>query len=213
MNEKTTTGNHGRKLVSVAAALALMGAAGVVGATATADRSGKEVVEKVCAGCHATGKDGAPKIGDRADWSKRASVGLGNLTENAITGVRKMPAHGGQGSLTDLEVSRAVAYMVSGGTAAEPSKPYNTKQHKTGEQLVQERCQDCHASGKDGAPKVGDMEAWKPRLQGGVENLVKSAIRGHNAMPARAGMASLSDADMKAAVIYMVNQGAAAKAK
>jgi cytochrome c5 len=57
------------------------------------------------------------------------------------------------------------------------------------------------------------MEAWKPRLQGGVDALVKSAIRGHNAMPSRAGMASLSDADMKAAVVYMVNQGAAGKAK
>ena len=194
----------------MAAALALVGAAGAAPAP---DRGGKEVVETVCANCHASGKDGAPRIGDREDWSKRASVGLSNLTKNAITGVRKMPAHGGQGSLTDLEISRAVAYMVSGGTAPEPNKAYASPRQKDGEQLVRERCQDCHAAGKDGAPKIGDMEAWKPRLQGGVDNLTRSAIRGHKAMPARGGMANLSDADMKAAVVFMVNQGAAGSAK
>jgi cytochrome c5 len=44
------------------------------------------------------------------------------MTRNAITGVRKMPAHGGQGSLTDLEITRAVTYMVSGGKTADPDK-------------------------------------------------------------------------------------------
>ena len=41
-----------------------------------ADRSGKEVVDTVCAACHATGKDGAPKIGDQAAWAQRAAKGL-----------------------------------------------------------------------------------------------------------------------------------------
>jgi cytochrome c5 len=48
------------------------------------------------------------------------------------------------------------------------------------------------------------MKAWQPRLTKGVEPLVKSAIGGHNGMPARGGMANLSDAEMKAAVEYMV---------
>ena len=39
-------------------------------------RSGKEVVEAVCAACHATGVNGAPKIGDKKAWSQRASQGL-----------------------------------------------------------------------------------------------------------------------------------------
>ncbi|HJW24030.1 MAG TPA: c-type cytochrome [Rhodocyclaceae bacterium] len=213
MNEKKVDNQAGRKLISMAAAVALLGAAGGAAAIATPDRGGKQVVEAVCAECHAAGKEGAPKIGDRVDWSKRASAGLDKLTEHAIAGIRKMPAHGGQGSLTDLEISRAIAYMVSGGSAVDPSKPYSSPQNKNGEQLVHERCQDCHGTGKDGAPRIGDMEAWKPRLHDGVENLVKSAIRGHNAMPSRAGIASLSDADVRAAVVYMVNQGAANKAK
>lgn len=170
------------------------------------NRSGKTVVETVCVGCHETGKDGAPKIGDQAAWAKRASVGLSTVTEHAITGIRKMPAHGAHASLSDLEMSRAVAYMVSGGKAIDPSKPYSSPSQKTGEQLVKERCSECHAKGKDGAPRIGVMADWKPRLQLGVENLVTSAIRGHNAMPARAGMANLSDTDLRAAVTFMLVQ-------
>lgn len=192
-----------RSILSLTVVTALAMGAGQVLA---AERSGKEVVETVCVACHGTGKDGAPKIGDQAAWNERASHGLSNMTQNAITGVRKMPAHGGQAKLSDLEVSRAVAYMVSGGKAADPDKPYASPQKRSGEQIVQERCQECHASGKSGAPVMGDVEAWKPRLKGGVEPLVKSAIGGHNAMPARGGMADLSDAEMKSAVNYLVGQ-------
>jgi cytochrome c5 len=178
-----------------------------------ADRSGKEVVDTVCATCHATGKDGAPKIGDQAAWAQRASKGLDKMTQNAITGVRNMPAHGGQAALTDLEMTRAVGYMVSGGNAADAKKAVKPTSARTGEQVVQERCQECHATGKQGAPKLGDMNDWKPRLQKGVDPLIKSAIGGHNSMPARGGLANLSDAEMKAAVEFMISKtgGAASK--
>lgn len=209
MKRKNTYYQAGRTMLSLAATLSLLGVVGSAAAAGTPDRSGKEVVETVCVNCHGSGKDGAPKIGDSAAWSKHAAQGLDKMTANAISGVRKMPAHGGQGSLTDLEMSRAIAYMVSGGKAADPAKPYSSPKSRTGEQLVAERCRDCHGEGKDGAPKIGDMAAWKPRLQSGVDPLVKSAIRGHNSMPARGGMANLSDADMKAAVVFMVSQEAA----
>jgi cytochrome c5 len=169
-----------------------------------ADRTGKEVVDTTCASCHMSGKDGAPKIGDQAAWSQRAAKGLDKLTANAITGVRNMPAHGGQAALSDLEMSRAVGYMVSGGNAADTNKAYSSPNTRSGEQVVKERCQECHAEGKNGSPKLGDMNAWKPRLTKGVDPLVKSAIGGHKGMPARGGMANLSDAEMKAAVEYMV---------
>lgn len=169
-----------------------------------ADRTGKEVVDTTCASCHISGKDGAPKIGDQAAWSQRAAKGLDKLTANAITGVRNMPAHGGQAALSDLEMSRAVGYMVSGGNAADTNKAYSSPNTRSGEQVVKERCQECHAEGKNGSPKLGDMNAWKPRLTKGVDPLVKSAIGGHKGMPARGGMANLSDAEMKAAVEYMV---------
>lgn len=206
MKRNNTIHPQGRIVASLLAALALAGVAGTAGAVATADRSGKEVVDAVCINCHGSGKDGAPKIGDTAAWSKHASQGLDKMTANAIAGIRKMPAHGGEGSLSDVEMSRAIAYMVSGGKAADPAKAYSSPQTKTGEQLVQERCRECHAEGKNGAPKIGDVAGWKPRLKNGVDPLVKSAIRGHNAMPARGGLDNLSDADMKAAVVFMVSQ-------
>lgn len=178
-----------------------------------ADKTGQAVVQEVCANCHVSGKNGAPVIGDVAAWTKHSKNGLVKLTENAISGIGKMPAHGGQPNLTDLEMSRAVAYMVSAGKAADPKKPYASPSSITGEQLVHERCVVCHDSGKDGAPRIDDFAAWKPRLQKGVEGLVHSAINGHNAMPARAGMANLSDTDMRNAVTYLVVQSATYKSK
>ena len=170
-----------------------------------AERSGKEVVDAVCTACHSTGENGAPKLGDRAEWSKRAAKGLDKLTANAITGVRNMPAHGGQAALSDIEMSRAVGYMVSGGKAKDTDRSYTSLQTRSGEQVYQQRCQNCHAEGNQGAPKLGDRDAWKPRLSKGVPALVKSSIGGHNAMPARGGMADLSDVEMQSAVEYMVS--------
>lgn len=185
----------------------------LLGPALAADKTGQAVVQEVCANCHISGKDGAPRIGDVAAWTKHSKNGLIKLTENAISGIGKMPAHGGQANLSDLEISRAVAYMVSAGKAVDPNKPYASPTHITGEQLVNERCVVCHESGKDGAPRIDDFNAWKPRLQRGVENLVQSAIKGHNAMPARAGMANLSDSDLRNAVTYLVVQSATYKPK
>ena len=81
----------------------------------------------------------------------------------------------------------------------------------TGEQLVKERCVVCHEGGTNGAPRIDDFNAWKPRLQKGVDGLVRSSITGHKAMPARAGMDKLSDTDLRNAVTYLVVQSATFK--
>lgn len=177
------------------------------------ERTGREVVEQTCATCHVSGKDGAPKIGDVAAWTQHSKKGLAKLTESAIAGIGKMPAHGGQPNLSDLEISRAIAYMVSFGKAVDPAKPYASPTSMTGEQLVQSHCSNCHSDGKEGAPRIDDFNAWKPRLQKGMDGLLKSAMTGHKAMPARSGMASLSDSDLRNAVTYMVVQSATYKAK
>ena len=181
--------------------------------TMASEKTGREVVEQTCATCHASGKDGAPKIGDVAAWTQHSKKGLAKLTESAIAGIGKMPAHGGQPNLSDLEISRAIAFMVSFGKAVDPNKPYASPTSMTGEQLVQNHCVNCHGDGKEGAPRINDFNAWKPRLQKGMEGLVRSAISGHKAMPARSGMAQLSDTDLRNAVTYMVIQSATYKAK
>jgi cytochrome c5 len=65
-------------------------------------------------------------------------------------------------------------------------------------------CHVCHAAGIAGAPKSGDKTAWAPRLKTGMEAMYTNSIKGKNAMPPKGGNLSLADADVKAAVDYMV---------
>jgi cytochrome c5 len=173
------------------------------------ERSGKEVVEATCANCHAEGKNGAPKIGDRKAWSKLASQGLTSLTAVALKGIRQMPPHGGNLALSDTEIKRGVAYMVnqSGGHWVEPISKAALPGPRSGEQIVQMRCSKCHEKGVNGAPKIGDQAAWIPRLKQGLDVAVRSAINGHGAMPPRGGVADLTDAEVRNAIVYMMNKG------
>jgi len=191
----------------VAACIASIGPLAAL-AAAPGDRSGKEVVDHVCAACHATGKDGAPKIGDTKAWEAREKRGLSALTATALEGVRKMPPHGGSLSLNDVEIKRAITYMVnqSGGSWQEPIDRRHLPADRTGEQIVKAQCVKCHGKGLNGAPKIGDKAAWIDRAKLGFDSVVRSAINGHGAMPSRGGMPNLTDSEMRAAVTYMFQQ-------
>ena len=67
-------------------------------------------------------------------------------------------------------------------------------------------CAACHATGVAGAPKLGDKSAWAPRLAGGRDGLLTAVLKGKGAMPPKGGNASLSDADAKSAVEFMLSQ-------
>ena len=69
--------------------------------------------------------------------------------------------------------------------------------------LYKQACMACHAAGVAGAPKFGDKAAWGPRIASGVPALTESAIKGKGAMPPKGG-SSASDAEIRAAVEYMV---------
>ncbi|MBS1142894.1 MAG: c-type cytochrome [Proteobacteria bacterium] len=82
-------------------------------APAIAD-SGKDVFNKVCTTCHATGLAGAPRLGNAADWAPRIANGLPSLYQSALKGTPKgMPAKGGHMTLPDAEVKAAVDYMLA----------------------------------------------------------------------------------------------------
>ena len=174
------------------------------------ERSGKEVVESACSACHATGVRGAPRIGDKKAWSKLAARGLSGLTKVALTGIRDMPPHGGNPNLTDTEIERAITDMVnqSGGHWREPVSRTTRTAERTGEQIVSLRCSNCHLTGVNGAPKIGEKPDWIPRLKPGLDIVVRSAINGHGGMPPRGGMADLTDAEIRSAIVYMFNGGA-----
>lgn len=192
--------------------------AGVVGVTLSPtasaqrqERSGVEVVQTVCAACHAKGENGAPRIGDKTAWATRAAQGLTALTEHALKGIRNMPAHGGSATLSNIEVERAITTMVnrSGGRWVEPLGGATPAVVRSSEQIVQTQCFKCHQEGLGGAPKIGDRAAWIPRLGKGLDTLVKSAVHGRGHMPARGGAPDLSDRELEGAIVYMFNYGIA----
>ena len=74
-----------------------------------------------------------------------------------------------------------------------------------GKATFEKVCTACHGTGVLGAPKFGDKAAWAPRIAQGKDTLYNAALHGLRAMPAKGGNASLPDADVKAAVDYMVN--------
>jgi len=188
---------------------------------AAGGKSGEEVVKGTCSACHQTGVAGAPKIGDKAAWGPRIKEGLNALVRDAIKGVRGMPPKGGNASLSDDEVARAVVFMANqagakfkepaqkpqalaaapGGAAAKPAAGA-----ADGKKVFDSTCTACHSTGVAGAPKLGDKAAWAPRIKQGMDTLLQSALKGKGAMPPKGGNASLSDADVKAAIEFMVSQ-------
>jgi cytochrome c5 len=73
-----------------------------------------------------------------------------------------------------------------------------------GKDVYNKVCSVCHAAGVAGAPKFGDKAAWAPRIKEGKDTLYATALKGKGAMPAKGGNPALSDADVKAAVDYML---------
>jgi cytochrome c5 len=91
----------------------------------------------------------------------------------------------------------APAAVASAAPAASGAKPDGKKIYDSG-------CIACHGAGVAGAPKFGDKPAWAPRIATGMEALYTASIKGKGVMPPKGGNPSLSDADVKAAVDFMV---------
>jgi cytochrome c5 len=73
---------------------------------------GKEVYDQVCSKCHRTGIDGAPKMSDKAEWSKRLATGKPALIKSVTEGKGEMPARAGK-EVSDEEITAAFDYIVS----------------------------------------------------------------------------------------------------
>lgn len=79
-----------------------------------------------------------------------------------------------------------------------------------GEAIYKKSCLACHGTGAAGAPKLGEPDTWAPRIAQGMDTLVQHAIGGFKGakgyMPPKGGFMSLSDAEVSAAVAYMVDE-------
>ena len=85
-----------------------------------------------------------------------------------------------------------------------PPAPGKATSPAAGKATFEAVCNVCHGAGVAGAPKLGDRAAWAPRIKTGIEALHASALKGKGAMPPKGGNPALADADVKAAVDYMV---------
>lgn len=87
-------------------------------------RSGREIYDRTCSACHATGVAGAPRHGDATAWKPLIEEGQDVLTAHAWVGVRAMPPRGGDPDLSLAGFARAVAYMAraAGGDWADPDE-------------------------------------------------------------------------------------------
>lgn len=95
-------------------------------------RGGEAIVKATCAACHQAGVAKAPKIGDKADWAPYVKTGLSALLQNAAKGKGAMPPRGGDASLSDAELARAVIFMANsaGANFKEPAAPAAKKKSK-----------------------------------------------------------------------------------
>ena len=98
----------GKDNSALAALGAPTGAPPAVNVPATAELA----FTQVCSACHATGVNGAPKIGDHAAWAPRLALGKDALYKDAIAGKGSMPPKGGT-NWPDATIRMTVDYMIS----------------------------------------------------------------------------------------------------
>lgn len=86
----------------------------------------------------------------------------------------------------------------------------NAASDDKGKTVFDGTCIACHGSGVAGAPKLGDKAAWKDRIAKGKNTLYQHALKGFQGktgfMPPKGGNGGLSDADVEAAVDFMVSR-------
>ena len=128
-----------------------------------------------------------------AGGAAQAAAASGATPENAASASANVNAVGAQ-------AAAALAALPSAPAATTPAADAN----QAGKALYTQVCQACHAAGVLNAPKFGNKDDWAPRLKDPMDVVYNYALHGKGAMPPKGG-SNASDADVKAAVDYMVN--------
>ncbi|MBI2276387.1 MAG: c-type cytochrome [Dechloromonas sp.] len=107
-----------------------------------------------------------------------------------------------------MKISKTIALLATALALSNPA------QADVGKDVYSKVCVTCHATGLAGSPRYGNAADWGPRISGGMAGLYQSALKGTpKGMPAKGGHITLPDADVKAAVDYMVAAVKTAKAE
>ena len=148
------------------------------------------MAEKKVAGAGSMAKK---KVADAGSMAEKKVADAGSMAEKKVAGAGSMAKKkvADAGSMAEKKVAAAAPTTAAGGS-------------KKGKETYTQTCSVCHAAGIAGAPKFGDKVAWQPRIATGMAAMYKAALEGLNAMPPKGGRTDLPDADVKAAVDYMV---------
>jgi cytochrome c5 len=190
--------------------------AGIAGAPKVGDKAAwsariaqgeKTVLQHAIAGFQ--GKTGVmPAKGGNADLTdvevERAVV----FMANKVGANWKEPAASAAVQLASAAPIATAAAAPATGAAGAAAAPAAAAGKPDGKKIFTDTCSVCHGQGIAGAPKFGDKALWAPRVAQGVDVLYQHALNGFQGkgglMPPKGGNTSLSDAEVKAAVDYMV---------
>lgn len=96
------------------------------------------------------------------------------------------------------------AQAASKASAAPQPEPVAAKK-SPGQATYEQYCVVCHRDGVAGAPKFQNATDWGPRqAKQNIDQLVATATKGINAMPPKGTCQDCSEADLKAAIEYML---------
>jgi len=155
-------------------------------------KTGEQVFAAVCTACHTAGVAGAPKMGDNAAWAPFIKAGYDTMLNVALHGKGGMPAKGGNPTLSDYEVARAVVYMAnkSGASLPEPAAPAEEGAKK-----------EADAAPAVAAPAAGAPAAGAPAAGAAPAAAAAAAPAAAAAAPAAAAPAPAAAAPQQAAAV------------
>jgi len=138
-------------------------------------------------------------------YSEAPKDSVGNTRQDTEQRIKPVAGvYAGKSGFAAIQAAQAAADKAAAGKVAYGGTT-------DGKAIYDHLCHSCHTAGIAGAPRLGDKAAWKARIAEGIATLVKHAEDGYtgpdgNHMPARGGNPALSDAQVAAAVKWMVSQ-------
>jgi cytochrome c5 len=142
-----------------------------------------------------------------ATWKEPAPTQTASAAPPAAAAPAAAPAPAAPAPAATAATTTAAptAGAASAPTAGAPAATVTASAGGEGKAVYDQTCHVCHATGLAGSPKFGDKAAWAPRIATGMDKLYNAALHGLNAMPPKGGNTALTDAQVKAAVDYMVS--------
>ncbi len=135
----------------------------------------------------------------------KPAPGAANAASGAAAAAPGSGASGADANAAQATAAAAaIAAIPQTGSAPAGGADQSADASQAGKALYTQVCQACHAAGVLGAPKFGNKADWAPRLKDPMDTIYNYALHGKGQMPAKGG-SNASDADVKAAVDYMVS--------